>query len=72
MVATEVVRLLRTNNRRRGFAFQIVLFAGKLIARGIDPSMIRRVACRYPWRHRNKVLERRGESSEKTYIVLPS
>ena len=69
IVATEVVRLLRTNNRRRDFAFQIVFFAGKLIARGFDPSMIRRVACRYPWRHRNKILERRGKSSVKTYIV---
>ena len=71
IVATEAVRLLRTNNSQHTFDKQRCFFIGKLKLRGFDIKQVRRILAKYPWSAREKLLMPTAcRSSKKTIVPL--
>ena len=70
IVATETVRLLRTNLLQADFDAQIAFFIGKLKLRGYDVKMIRTVIKRYQWIEKEAILNRHACKRAKMIVPL--
>ena len=65
IIATEAVRLLRTNDCESSFRSQLGLFRSKLFQRGYCPIHVAKILDRYPWSCRGHILRQSFKSSNR-------
>ena len=70
IVATETVRLLRTNCCKTSFEAQCCFFSGKLKLRGFDITVVRRIMARYPWSGKDAILKRKAKGRSEVLVPL--
>ena len=70
IVATEAVRLLRTNLYQVDYEAQLCFFMGKLKLRGYDIVMVRKVIKKYPWSRKQDLVSSRSGRSAKIFVPL--
>jgi hypothetical protein len=70
IVATETVRLLRTNLLQRNFNAQIWFFISKLKMRGYDVTLVRNIIKRYAWADKHEILKRSSCRNVKQVVPL--
>ena len=58
IVATEAVRLLRTNTSENTYRFQRLFFLGRLRDRGFDVMQCARILDKYQWKDKDDILSR--------------
>ena len=70
IVATEAIRLLRTNCSRASFEFQRDFFMGKLKLRGFNLDEVRRLLAKYPWQKREELIRPSSLCIRKSIVPL--
>ena len=69
IIATELVRLLRTNSREEDFRKQVTFFTAKLKQRGYCPTIMQNIASKYPWSKKTEILENKRCKSH--HVLVP-
>ena len=70
IVATESVRLLRTNSTCEKFNFQRNFFASKLKLRGYNLKDVRKIFHKYPWHRRKEIIKPKRAVAVKGIVAL--
>ena len=71
IIATELFRLLRTNNSEASFDYQVAFFFGKLVNKGYAVHEMRRLALKFCWSRRDELLQRSSVAKAPALPVVP-